>query len=241
MIVIPMLGRSSRFFQAGYTSPKYQLPLWDGTVFTASVRSFQAQFDTTPFLFLVRSDFNAKAFVADEVARLGIRDFRITQFDAETDGQAESVWLGTQDYHDDVPLIIFNIDTVRHDFTMPAPDQLGDGFLEVFHAPGEGWSFVEPGPNGTVLRTTEKDRISDLCCNGMYGFARLGDYRLAYKNYVEQGLRVKGELYVAPLYNILIQQGRSIRYTLLPPHITRHCGIPADYTQLQTESQAPVV
>ena len=39
MIVIPMLGKSSRFFDAGYERPKYQLPLGDGTVFSESVKS----------------------------------------------------------------------------------------------------------------------------------------------------------------------------------------------------------
>ena len=40
MIIIPMLGRSSRFFNVGYDKPKYELPLGDETVFSSSVRSF---------------------------------------------------------------------------------------------------------------------------------------------------------------------------------------------------------
>ena len=64
VIVIPMLGRSSRFFNAGYSIPKYQLPLGGETVFTKVVRSFEAYFNLEHFLFLVRTDQNDFDFVS---------------------------------------------------------------------------------------------------------------------------------------------------------------------------------
>ena len=80
MIVIPMLGKSSRFFSAGYDEPKYQLPLWGGTVFSESLSSFKEQFSSTPFLFLLRADFSAREFVARELVSMGIKDYRIIEF-----------------------------------------------------------------------------------------------------------------------------------------------------------------
>jgi hypothetical protein len=228
-----MLGRSSRFLNAGYTRPKYQLPLGGESVFTKSVRSFEKVFNSQPFVFLVRSDYDAKRFVSEEVARLGIADHRVIEFDFETRGQAESVALGTRDYSDNVPLMVFNIDTIRHGFEWPDAEAFGDGFLEVFRGEGDGWSFVEPGVGGRVLRTTEKERISDLCSNGMYGFARLQHFRDAYGDYVRSGSTAAGELYIAPLYNRLIERGLNIRYTLLEPSVTMHCGIPSDYEFLK--------
>lgn len=213
--------------------PKYQLPLGDETVFARSVRSFEAQFGSQPFLFLVRNDHDAMQFVAQEVARLGIVDYRLMRVDQETRGQADSVWLGTRDYHDEVPLVVFNIDTIRHGFSWPAPADFGDAFLEVFHGEGDGWSFAEPGPDGSVLRTTEKERISDLCSNGLYGFSRLGDFRDAFRRYVDAGGQVRGELYIAPLYNELIASGRQVRYHLVDTALIDHCGVPADYERLR--------
>lgn len=232
MIVIPMLGRSSRFFDAGYTQPKYQLPLGGETVFAKSVRSFEAHFSDQPFLFLVRNDHDAMSFVAREVARLGIHDYRLIRFDQETRGQADSVWLGTRDYGDDQSIVVFNIDTIRHGFTWPSAADFGDAFLEVFHADGDGWSFAEPGRDGTVVRTTEKERISDLCSNGLYGFARLGDFRDAFSRYVAAGRQVRGELFIAPLYNELIAQGKRVRYHLIDAELIEHCGVPVDYDAL---------
>lgn len=235
MIVIPMLGKSSRFKNAGYALPKYRLPLGDGTVFTNSVRSFQRYFKNIPFLFLVRSDKDSAKFVAQEVARMEINDYRIIQFDYETKGQAESVAMGISDYDDDTPLIIFNIDTIRLNFEIPPQDKFADGFLEVFKADGDAWSFVDPGEDGKVLRTSEKQRISDLCSDGLYGFAKCKYYKWAYDNYLQSTKQVNGEIYIAPLYNYLINQGFDIRYTLIKDSDIKNCGTPEDYERLKKE------
>ena len=54
MIVIPMLGKSSRFTNAGYNLPKYMLPVKDKSVFCWSMSSFENYFTTEEFLFLVK-------------------------------------------------------------------------------------------------------------------------------------------------------------------------------------------
>lgn len=233
MIVIPMLGKSSRFFEAGYTLPKYQLPLGNETVFVKSIQTFERQFSNTPFLFLIRADHNALEFVTREIAKLGIKDFRIKELNYETRGQAESVSIGTADYDGETPLLIFNIDTIRLNFEVPNKEKYGDGFLEVFQAEGDGWSFVEAGIQNKVLRTTEKQRISNLCSNGMYGFAKCRDFRRAYYEYLNSGENViNGEIYIAPLYNILIKHGLGINYIEVESENILHCGIPSDYENL---------
>ena len=44
-IIIPMAGESSRFFNAGYTVPKYMLPLGSETVFDKAIKSFKDYFN----------------------------------------------------------------------------------------------------------------------------------------------------------------------------------------------------
>lgn len=233
MIVIPMLGRSSRFFNAGYEAPKYMLPLGCETVFSRSVKSFEHYFQEIPFLFLVRKDHDAMNFVSQEIAKMGIRDFRIIEFSSETRGQAESVYIGVSDYAENTPLLVFNIDTIRLNYTMPSATSLGDGFLEVFKGQGDGWSFIEPGYENSVIRTTEKVRISDLCSNGMYYFRELQQFRNAFSNYVSQESAVNGEIYIAPLYNYLIRSGLDIKYRIVFSGDILHCGLPEDYELLK--------
>lgn len=233
LIVIPMLGRSSRFFNAGYSIPKYQLPLGDETVFSKSVRTFDSYFKKAPFLFIVRKDHDAFDFVSKEVCKLGIVDFRIMELDIETRGQAESVEIGIRDYSDEIPLLIFNIDTIRHNFELPNSEFIGDGFLEVFEGLGNGWSFVGPGEGNRVNLTTEKDRISNLCSNGLYYFGCIKFFREAYQECVASKSFLNGEIYIAPLYNTLIAKGLDIRYIEVPGREIEHCGIPEDYEKLR--------
>lgn len=228
-----MLGKSSRFFKAGYSIPKYQLPLGNETIFAKSVRSFENYFHTLPFLFLVRSDFDAISFVSQEVRRMGLKDYRIIEFSIETRGQAESVEMGIRDYSDDLPLLIFNIDTIRHNFLIPDLKIVGDGFLEVFEADGDGWSFIEPGDGGRVLRTTEKLRISNLCSNGLYYFSNISMYREAYYDSIDSIENENNELYIAPLYNYLIKKSCNIYFNKIDPHLIGHCGVPEDYEKLK--------
>ena len=233
MIIIPMMGKSSRFYSAGYQCPKYMLPVGGETVFELSVKSFKSVFESQHFLFIVRSDFGAREFVAERAAKLGITDFRIKQLSQDTSGQAATVYSGSTDYQDAEPIVIFNIDTIRYGFEWPKKDEFGDGFLEVFVGDGSGWSFVE-AREGTdqVLRTTEKIRISNLCSNGLYGFSNIKIFRNAYTENQQSCLESSGENYIAPLYNSLISSGMNIKYKLLDKSTIVHCGVPEDYERL---------
>src|SRR5436190_1785422 len=119
MIVIPMAGRSQRFFDAGYTRPKYRLPLGGESVFAHAVGSFASYFQELPFLFILGPEPGAMDFVQDECARLGIVDARIRILSAPTAGQAETVERGAEGVPDDRPFTIFNIDTFRPGFEFP--------------------------------------------------------------------------------------------------------------------------
>ena len=237
VIVIPMAGLSRRFTEAGYDVPKYMLPLHGSTVFAHAVRSFSGLFAGTPFLFVARRVAGTEAFLRRECEALGIADARFAMLDRETAGQADTVELGLRSASvgDDEPVTIFNIDTFRRQFAFPpaAWFATSDGYLEVFRGSGANWSYVGPAAAADraaeplVARTTEKQPISDLCCDGLYHFARAGDFRRA----LEQERRRPSlpELYVAPLYNHLIAAGRRIHYDIVPGGMLTFCGVPAEY------------
>lgn len=226
MIVIPMAGLSSRFFKAGFTEPKYMLPLHDQTVFDWAVRSFEAYFETEEFLFIVRDVYETPTFVAQHAEQLGIQHYQIHILEQETQGQAETVYLAIKDLPDQ-PLYIFNIDSKIFNFQkFPAAERL-DGYLEVFEGEGEHWSFVRPGNDYMVLETTEKVRISNLCSNGLYYFRSsqsFAEYFLKFK-VQNQG----NELYIAPLYNLYIHDNKKIQYLINPLENIAFCGVPDEY------------
>ncbi|GAA4482836.1 glycosyltransferase family 2 protein [Gluconacetobacter asukensis] len=240
MIIIPMAGLSSRFTKAGYTRPKYMLPLHGKSVFKHSVESFSRYFNDLPFIFIARTVAETPAFIRKETTELGIRDARIVVLDRETAGQAETVEIGIREaaLDDRTPLTIFNIDTFRTGFRFPEADWFGhsDGYLEVFRGEGANWSYVGPAEDSDeplAARTTEKQPISDLCCDGLYHFAQSSSFLDALAQ--ERLAPSLPELYIAPLYNHLIKAGQRIHYDLIPTELITFCGVPAEYEALGGE------
>lgn len=235
MIVIPMVGKSSRFFNAGYTKPKYMLKLNDSTIFSNVLQSFEKYFSEELFVFLVRSDFDAKFFVENEVKNLGIQNYEIKVFEQETQGQAETVFLGLTDIDSDEPLVIFNIDTFRFNFQHPIWVDDCDGYLEVFQGEGENWSFVKSGVGNTVIKTTEKEPISNLCSDGLYYFRKKIFFDQAFEESKKNGDTFRGEYYIAPLYNNLIKKGLDIRYSMIERKDVVFCGTPEEYEECKNK------
>ncbi len=232
MIIITMAGASSRFFKAGYQLPKYQLELGGKSVFKHSIESFSSYFKTETFVFVIRDIYETYKFIEREIVELGISDYKILTLESETRGQAETAYIATSQFDGDFPIYIFNIDTFRHDYKKPDFVDSCDGYLEVFRADGEHWSFIQEDGNGNVLRTTEKDRISDLCSDGLYYFKSKKDFESVFEDAVEHQKTVKGELYVAPLYNELISRKKLIKFAEITLDQIDFCGTPDEYEAL---------
>jgi hypothetical protein len=239
MILIPMAGQSRRFREAGYGRPKYELPIGGESLFACCLRSFARYFGSERFVFVHLDGIDAERFIARECARLGIADYLGVALARPSGGQAESVLLGLRGagYSGAESLLIFNIDTIRPGYRFPPEADHADGYLEVFHGEGEHWSFVRPAAafSMRVAATTEKQRISDLCCTGLYHFSRAADFAAACERALgdADGYRSRwGELYIAPLYNDLIAAGRRVLYHVTPRDEVHFAGTPAEYDAL---------
>ena len=240
MFVFPMVGLSNRFIRAGYQGPKYMLPLWGETVFHQVVRSFDRYFHHDEFLFICRDNEEETTFIKQVLHELKVKHYRLSLLRSPTLGQAQTVALGLQEavVSDSEELYIFNIDTFRPGFTKPITAALSDAWLEVFKGDGDNWSFVLPGTSQRVLQTTEKERISDLCSDGLYYFKHKKWFMQAYQNATQNGQLTRGEYYVAPLYNHLIAQGLDVRYGFVAIEEVTFCGTPEEYEFLLSRSLA---
>lgn len=233
MIVLPMAGLSSRFTKAGYDKPKYMLEAFGKPLFDYAVESFQAYFDSEPFLFICRDIQSTPEFVKSRCENLGIKEFEIVVLDQPTDGQAETVALGLMaSKRPTDPIVVFNIDTFRRNLKFPDFIHECDGFLEVFEGEGDNWSYAKPAGDGSlrVIETAEKNPISNLCSTGLYYFKSgqtfIELFERAKNN--KSGL-VNNEYYIAPLYNLLIADGADIRYDLVSLEDITFCGVPDEY------------
>jgi dTDP-glucose pyrophosphorylase len=234
MFVFPMLGRSTRFYDVGYSSQKYKLPIGrkGEIVLDYVIRSFHRYFETDLFVFICRSDQNDGDYLDQKMRLLGIKNYEIKIIVGETAGQAASVEAGTIGFPKTEELFIFNIDTILYDFEKLSTRKNFFGYLEVFEGEGEHWSFAEISQKKPqeVLRVVEKEKISNLCSNGLYYFRSLGVFLEALT--IQRRLKYD-ELYVGPLFNHLIQKQMRVTYKKILKNEIGFCGTPKEYEELK--------
>ncbi len=237
MIVIPMAGLSKRFTNSGYKIPKFMLKLSDGdSLFKKSIISFQQYFKTDFFLFITLEKEGYKEFLEREIENLGISKYEIVFLEENTKGQADTVYQGLMKTSSkSKELYIFNIDTFRPNFTkLNLEGKKINGYLEVFKGSGSNWSYIklDEKDNLKVIETAEKNPISDLCCTGLYYFNDGKKFIESFNYFDDNSIFVKGEMYIAPMYNYLIEKGAYISYSLINKEEVIFCGTPEEYKNL---------
>lgn len=227
-VVITMAGVGSRFRQAGYKLPKYMIEVRGRTLFEWSLLSLR-EFRQESHIFIVRQADGAEDFIREMCGGLGIEKFRIIGLDRLTGGQAETAMEGAMAWQVEEPLLIYNIDTYVEPGELRSELIKGDGFIPCFEAPGEHWSFVSLDESGKAVEVREKKRISSHCSIGAYYFSSCQLYEKLYRelyekrNYVE-----KGERYVAPMYNLLIENGGAVYIQDITPGKVHVLGTPEE-------------
>lgn len=221
-----MAGLSSRFFEKGYTIPKYMLDLNGVSIFEWSLSSFKNFYDSDFFIFIILDHYDTRKFIEEKIKKTGIINFEIVTLNEKTKGQADTVYQGIKNINIDQEIYIFNIDSKLNRFEKINTESI-DGYLEVFQGEGEHWSFIVPGKECKVLKTTEKNRVSNLCSNGLYYFKSSN----LFKKIIEEEIINfdENEIYIAPIYNKYISLGMNIIFKEVSINDTSFCGTPQEY------------
>lgn len=228
-IIITMAGAGSRFRDAGYSLPKYQIEAHGKTLFAWSLLSLK---DYLPHanrvVFLVRAEDHAAEFILAQAETLGIHQPVIVELDYLTDGQATTALLGTQRCIAGEPVMIYNIDTYIEPGELRFEQIRGAGFIPCFLAEGTHWSFVRLDEEGRAVEVAEKRRISGNCSLGAYYFASVALFQDAYDRLYGAGWDGAREKYIAPMYNLLIQDGGEVFLSLVEPSRVHVLGTPEE-------------
>lgn len=230
-LIITMAGFGRRFQDAGYRQPKYAIEVRGRSLFAWSMAGL-AEFtrDGSPFIFVMRAADAARPFVTEQARACGISQLEIIELDAPTDGQATTALLAADRAPAARPLAIFNIDTgVDAGVLRPAVADDVDGWIPCFRQPGEGWSFVRTDAHLQALEVREKSRISEHASIGFYWFRTPALYRQAYaSHFADPANLVRGERYVAPIYNALIATGHKVVISEIDAARVTPLGTPAE-------------
>jgi dTDP-glucose pyrophosphorylase len=219
-----MAGAGSRFRTAGYGLDKHRIEFRGHTLFEWSLVSLRG-FRSENLVVVTRRFENIEPFVGGIAAGLGFAPPRFVYADRLTRGQAESAALARELVDGREPVLVYNTDTFVDPATLRPERVRGDGWIPCFTAPGDQWSFVDADESGRALCVTEKRRISNHCSVGLYYFRRF-DLLIEQVDRLADG--GPAEWYIAPLYNELIADGRTIYVEEIPAEAVCVLGTPED-------------
>lgn len=222
-IVIPMAGDSKRFKEYGFDQPKYLIEVLGKTLLERSLSSLPLHL-ATKLIFIIKQEHEDQYKVSSEIESIIDKldsersnkelYFQETQFiflKESTRGQTETVLKAKKYLDSSQALIIYNIDTqFEYNWEDTEYDKfIDDGLILAVKKEGQQWSFAEVGENGYVKQTAEKERISDNALVGLYHFKKASYFIEAAEDQINNNKTSKGEYYVAPIYNYLIQKQRN--------------------------------
>ncbi len=239
-IVVTMAGLGSRFRAKGFRVPKHEIEVRGRTLFSWSMESLRNFFPGARVTFVVRSEDRAEAFIRRELLSFGVPDPEWLSLDRVTDGQATTVLLSLPILRRRDPagsLVIYNIDTYVEPRSLHPRDVRGDGWIPCFPGKGDAWSFFRTDDLGRVIEAREKVRISDQASLGLYHFASLDLFEEAYRDLYSggtpDGLR---ERYIAPMYQLLVAQGRALWVHQVPVDAVHPLGTPEELEAFAREA-----
>jgi dTDP-glucose pyrophosphorylase len=243
-IVIPMAGKSSRFFEAGFTVPKYLLPLSKKqtgiTMIEGAVDSLHMK---GQLIFIVQREHTM--FRIDTFLKEKYPDSIVLYLERYTGGCVESVYEAAKAYIDnDSPLVISNCDQYLEwdstEFLHVCNQPNVDGCVLTYFADTVKNSYCTVDDSGRCTFFREKEVISPHSLVGVHYWKRGSDFVASAKDMIENNVRDAGEYYVSTSYNYLVKQGKFI--TICPlrdGEIYHTIGVPETYYNF-LQSQDPI-
>lgn len=210
-IVIPMAGLGSRFSKVGYSFPK---PLIDveGVPMIQRVVDNLNHFDAD-FIFLVSQEHLNQYNVESLLTTITNGRCDIIPVKEHTEGAACTVLLAKDYINSSEELLIANSDQIIQynpkNFKLMYEMGRHADWIWTFNATNPKWSFARVHGQ-RIVEVAEKNPISNIATCGVYFWDAGRAFVMCAEEMIKRNLRVNGEFYVCPTYNIAIEKGRTI-------------------------------
>jgi dTDP-glucose pyrophosphorylase len=211
-IVVPMAGAGSRFAAAGYTDPKPLIKINRLPMIQVVINNLRPARQHR-FIFICQRHHVEDYSLAEKLSAWS-PNCVVISLDGLTEGAACTVLSAREliDSHDE--LMIANsdqyIDVDINAYLAKLDNQRLDGLIMTMTASDPKWSFVGINDKGLVSRVVEKEVISNEATVGIYNFAKGSDFVCAADAMITRNLRVNNEFYVAPAYNQMIEDSKTV-------------------------------
>ena len=218
-----MAGEGSRFAKEGFTFPKPLIDVAGKPMIQKVVEnlSFDAE-----YIFLVRKKHLEKyEGLSGTLERVTNGRLKIVEVDGLTEGAACTALLAKEHINLDEDLLIANSDQFieyeKQNF-ISLKDMTGtDSIVWTFNATHPKWSFVKTNSKGFITEVAEKRPISNIATCGIYWYRKGSDFVNYAERMIQKNIRVNNEFYIAPVYNELIQDNK----TLIPFYVHKMWGL----------------
>lgn len=210
--IFPAAGNGQRFKDVGELTPKPLLLVEGIPLLVWAIANFNFQSNDYIYVIVQKRDL-IKEFFYNNFFELYKRLIFI-EINEVTKGPAETVLFALKHINSDEPVIIANTDQFvfknLNKFVNKTRKKVSDGRILTMSASGNQWSYLSKNHFNRVLRVEEKKQISNEATIGLYSFAESELIKNAIVRMIENRDLVNGEYYIAPSYNYLIQDGRSV-------------------------------
>jgi dTDP-glucose pyrophosphorylase len=239
---MPMAGEGSRFARAGWTTPKPLIELRGVPLFQRAIGSVAIEGVDMKYSFIVRQEHIDKQHI-DELIKDILPEARVFSVLKTTRGAVETCLVAEDAIDDEDAVVVMDCDLefrskrynelVANALALKA-DEADGGALVSFESDNPRYSYAQIDDNGRVLRTAEKEPISNHALCGAYFFGSGKDFKRIAHQLLDDGTHGKAEFYVSLLYNYLLAEGKTVR--LAPMEEYYSYGTPEELMRYSGES-----
>jgi len=210
-ILIPIAGRGQRFVDQGYVMPKQLIMVDDKQMIDWSLDSIKKK-DECNLIFAIRRD-HISNFSLDKILKTRYGDdIKIIVIDKITRGSVETCLQAEEYIDNDAPLVVYTLDVFFEPFFDPTDiDTSINGSILTFKSNNPAYSYASLDKNKNVIKTAEKEVISENAAVGVYTFTKGSEFVRYAKQMIDLDLTTNNEFYICPLYNLMIQDGCTIK------------------------------
>lgn len=209
-----MAGRGTRFSKEGYETPKPFIEINGKPMFAWALKSLSG-LPVQKLIIVALAEHVAKFNLKELLKEYWQGEYIIHEIDEVTEGQLCTVLSARHILNIDDDLLILSADTlVVSDLKERIVEfkHSSSGIISIMEsAEGDNWSFVKLNAEKIAVEVAEKSRISDNISTGLYYFSKVAEFLFYADKVIDSNMRVKGEFYIIPTYQMMIDDKRVIR------------------------------
>ena len=218
-VVMPMAGEGNRFRREGWTTPKPLIELNGLPLFKHAISSVTADEIEMKYSFIVRKE-HIDEYKIDKGILAFQQEANVFSVSKTTRGAVETCLVAESAIADDDAVIVMDcdlefrsknfIEIIKEVLNQPANIAEG-GALVSFESNESRYSYAELNDEGFVIRTAEKEVISNHALCGAYFFSTGRRFKQIAHQLLDEPEFMKPEYYVSLLYNYLLADGEKVR------------------------------